>query len=843
MAAVPAQALHPQWVRTDAAYVYNVRSSVSADFNGDGKTDLVTRLSNHVLYLWPMPGNGTFPAVAPVAYTGNYLTDLVAADATGDGKVDLITSDTATNSVVVVPSNGNGTFGTPIVSALPFAPTSIQSADFNRDGKADLAVRSYSSGVAAVYAGDGAGHFSSKLWQIDLTGVARMVAGDVDGDGNADLVFRRTQYDLYFGRGDGTFAPPVTIAAPADANVVLLADLDRDGDAEIISADFNARTVSVVVNTGSRAFSAIVPYPVGNGAPFGDPLDVVAGDFTGDGKVDLVATLANSRSLVTLPGNGNGSLGTPVYTSVPRWDYSTDFLPRYFATGDFTGDGRVDLVVDDEYGVALFRNATGDATLTVRSQYPTISSGQTAKFDLTFTPDSSYYPYYEAGPNAAGTVTLKDGATVIGSATLQNNAATIEVPSLGEGAHQITASFAGDASYSPLTSTAITQSVTTQKTTTTLTSGAPGTVVPYSQGWTLTATVTSPIGTPLNGSFRLYKDGVRSDLQNGPTTSWTLHRTTPGTHEYYVTFEGTDTQPPSKSNVVVQEAKKAQSVTAFGTSSAQVVRSGEQPEVRVELSSEPWGEAPVGNVRLYDGTTLLATTVANDLYSSSSLAVSFTLPLLSAGTHYLRAVYEGNSNFEASQSGFVRYDILPAAGFGLSAYAADPTTIVAQGYYNGLPLGGQFDVYRRIGNGAWTKVRSNSFSSSYYDSAVAPLTVYAYRMEAFDHSHVKIGESNVDMAMIVSFTDTPLLPSTPVKAKHVKELLDAVNAVRAAAGLTAISIADAGVGQRTQMTHLTKLRNGLNEARAVFGAAAIAFAADGTVVRARHLQELRDALQ
>jgi hypothetical protein len=843
VAALPAHALYPQWVRTQAAYAYDIRSRASADFNGDGKTDLVTRSANHVIYFWPMPGDGTFPTVAPAVYTGSYLTDMAVADATGDGKVDLIASDTATNSVVVVPSNGDGTFGTPIVSALPIAPTSIQVADFNRDGKADLALRSYSSGVAAIYAGDGAGHFSSRLWQIEITGVAKMVAGDLDGDGNTDLVFLRTQYDLYFGRGDGTFPPPVTIASAAEAYGVLLADLDRDGDAEIISADFNARTVSVIVNNGSRTFSAIVPYPVGNAAPSGDPLDVVAGDFTGDGKVDIVASLANSRSLVTLPGNGNGSLGAPVYSTVPRWNSSTGFLPHYFAPGDFDGDGRVDLVVDELYGVALFRNATGDATLTVHSQYPTISTGQTVRFDLTFTPASSYYPYYQTGPYATGTVTLKDGATVIGTATLQDHAATIEVSSLGAGTHQITASFPGDDAYSPVTSTAVTQTVTAQKTTVTLTSSVAGTAVSYADQWALTATVTSPIDTPLNGSFWLYTDGVRSaNTHSGPTTSWTLARTTPGTHEYYVTFEGTATQPPGKSNVVVQQAKKAQSVTTIQTygSSVHVIRYGEHPELRVELSSEPWGEVPGGNVHLYDGTTLLATIVADNRCCSGGMSVYFTLPLLAAGTHYVRAVYDGNSNFEPSQSAFTRYDVLPAGGFALSVYAS-PTAMVAAGSYT-LPSGGHYDVYRRIGNGAWMKVLATSYSS-YNDYDVAPLTVYAYRMEAFDQSNVKIAESNVDMAMRISFTDTPLLPSTTVKAKHVKELVDAVNAVRTAAGLTSISVTDAAVGQRVQMTHLTRLRNGLNEARAVFGAAAIAFAADGTVVRASHLQDLRNALQ
>jgi hypothetical protein len=436
-------------------------------------------------------------------------------------------------------------------------------------------------------------------------------------------------------------------------------------------------------------------------------------------------------------------------------------------------------------------------------------------------------------------VTLKKGTTTLATGTMQGNTGTIDVSGLAVGTHEVTAYFAGDELYSAVTSGTVTQAVTTQKTTVTLTSSMAGKAVSYAEQWRITATVTSPLADPLNGGVWLYSDGVRSEYPSaGPTPYWDIRRTTPGTHEYYVTFEGTATQPPSKSAVLRQTAKKGASVTTidFG-GSTRVIRYGDHPEVRVWMNSDPLGELPAGNVRFYDGTTLLGTTIADNFGN----AVSMTLPLLAAGTHYVRAVYEGSTNFESSQSAFVRFEVLPAGGFPLDVYTVGGSILAADGFFT-LPAGGHFEIYRRIGTGSWTLLGTSS-SPSQRDYDVPPLTPYAYRMDAFDASNVKIASSNVDVAMIVPLFDTPLVAGSKVEARHVKDLVDAVNALRAGVHLAPFAFTDAGVGQRPLYFHITKLRSAINEARLTFGASVLPFTDDLNAIRARHVQDLRDAVQ
>jgi hypothetical protein len=266
------------------------------------------------------------------------------------------------------------------------APTEIGSGDFNGDGAIDLALRSYSASLLLVFTNDGAGQFA-EAWRTSIdTSVHWVIGGDIDGDGADDFLVRRTdpayEYELYFGNGDATFDPPMTTPASGAPRRVRLADLDDDGDLEIVSAEVPS-SVSVIVNTGSRTFAARTSYStlVGAGS---DAFDVIVADVTGDEHADVVAVLSTGRRLATLAGHGDGTLSPPIYAPVPWVTQFTTMFPRIMAAGDFTGDGRIDLAVNGSNYLAMFANAAGDGTLSVRVIRPTISSGQVAKYEVRF---------------------------------------------------------------------------------------------------------------------------------------------------------------------------------------------------------------------------------------------------------------------------------------------------------------------------------------------------------------------------------------------------------------------------------------------------------------------------
>jgi hypothetical protein len=850
--ALPAHAYYPEWTRTSQATVYDIRQAVTADFNGDGRPDVATRTDYHVVRLVLTNSDGTFGTPSTV-HLGDYLSEIVAADADGDGKADIILADTGTNSIVVLHSNGDGTFADPIVSAQSVAPTDIVAGDFDGDGKTDVALRSYSAQVLAVCKGDGAGHFA-EISRLPLSSAPyRMAAGDVDGDGKLDVLIAGNapySFALYYGKGDGTFETPSTInnVSAAYANVTL-ADLDGDGDREIISCEFSTNTVNVFLNLGSRTFAARTTYVVVSPSQdpnnYGNPVDVVVCDATGDGKPDVVVTLANLKAIGTLAGNGTGSLAAPQYSYVNQEPYYYTVFPEYISAADFDGDGRTDLAITANYSgrLLLYSNRFGGLRLQLQSLYPTISVGQTAHFQVWANTPADFYGLYSAPPPfPTGTVTLKDGATPIGTGTFTNWGATIDVSGLGAGAHNITASFADDGVYRDAVSSPLTQSVVSAVTTTTLTSDKSGQELVYGTQWMLSADVASPLPGSTAGQFWLYTDGQRSQYTaSGPVARWYMPGSfAPGPHTFYVTYEGNADQPPSTSNVVTQVFRKSQPVVTLTLPGP--VLPGQASTASVRLESNPWGSIPDGNLYLYEGTTLLGTVFADTHCCSGGMTVTIPIPALSPGAHFLYVTYEGSTYFEPGKSATVKMTVYPSGPFVIDA-AVSGTGIYVQGSYSGSNV--HYDLYRRIGSGPWGKLGQSGYPT-WSESNVQAGVVYAYQIKAYDSSNNLLATSNADMAMLVTFTDDVLAPFTTVKALHIKQLVDAVNVVRTAAGLSPLVLADAGAGQVIRASHILALRTAINEARATLGVAPVTFSTDvapGTFMRVQDIQDLREALR
>jgi hypothetical protein len=98
------------------------------------------------------------------------------------------------------------------------------------------------------------------------------------------------------------------------------------------------------------------------------PLSVATGDFNGDGKLDLVTANSGSNNVSVLLGNGDGTFQSAV-------DYAVGSNPRSVAVGDFNGDGKLDLVVTNEStnNVSILLG-NGDGTFQPAVNY-TVASG------------------------------------------------------------------------------------------------------------------------------------------------------------------------------------------------------------------------------------------------------------------------------------------------------------------------------------------------------------------------------------------------------------------------------------------------------------------------------------
>jgi hypothetical protein len=160
----------------------------------------------------------------------------------------------------------------------------------------------------------------------------------------------------------------------------------------------------------------------------------------------------------------------------------------------------------------------------------------------------------------------------------------------------------------------------------------------------------------------------------------------------------------------------------------------------------------------------------------------------------------------------------------------------------------RYEVSRRTSGGY--SVLSSTSATSYTDTPAAPNTAYLYRVQAFDPAGNPGAYSAPDLATTIQFTDDPIVSGlTIVKAVHFDQLRQAVNAVRAAAGLGSASFTDPTlIGMTVKRVHLLELRTSLDQARANLGLSALTYTdptitAGTTFIKAQHVTDLRNGVR
>lgn len=214
-------------------------------------------------------------------------------------------------------------------------------ADFNRDGILDLVVTLSSAAVSnnlAVFLGSGNGSFGSALLlSADGLNPFSVVTGDFNRDGNADIAtanFGSDTVSLLLGNGNGSFQTAQLSQVGNQPNALATADFNNDGRLDLVTANSGAgaNTVSVLLGT-ETGFGSATNFRVEGTQPFA----VATGDFDRDGNLDLISADAVSNTVSLFLGKGNGDFREPERFFVG----ST--TPVAVVTGDFDGDGKLDV--------------------------------------------------------------------------------------------------------------------------------------------------------------------------------------------------------------------------------------------------------------------------------------------------------------------------------------------------------------------------------------------------------------------------------------------------------------------------------------------------------------------
>jgi hypothetical protein len=311
-------------------------AAASGDFDGDGRLDVVTANGtggSHGVSILLTNSDGSLQAARNFV-TNTDPTAVVAGDFNGDGHTDVAVADKATSTLSILLGNGDGTLQAATTIGVAGSPTSIFVSDLNADGRSDL-VLVLQNGLTYLddtILSNGDGTFS----QSTFAGPYGVVVADFNNDGKPDLCVYGLGVGpdaaIKFGNGDGTFTDspaPFTLSVPFEANLAVAGDFNGDGKMDIYG--------EFVSGASTRAGFVFSPYiALGNGdgtfsvsssgvSSLGvGGENLLVSDFNRDGKLDVAGVF---------PGPAAARLTHPT-TNTVRVIYGRGDGSFIYATGN-----------------------------------------------------------------------------------------------------------------------------------------------------------------------------------------------------------------------------------------------------------------------------------------------------------------------------------------------------------------------------------------------------------------------------------------------------------------------------------------------------------------------------
>jgi hypothetical protein len=448
-----------------------------------------------------------------------------------------------------------------------------------------------------------------------------VVAGDFTDNGDQDLAVAdevNHTVTILLGNGAGSFTQGAVLTLSAPPTQIITGDFNGDGkpDLAVASSPGNSNagtTVTVFLNEGDDTWSLGEATTIETGVGTTEPIQIAAGNFNGDGHLDIVATEYSNSEVAFLAGTGTGTFATPVTYSVPS-------APTAIAIGDFNGDGNEDVAVTEGSEVDVL-NGSGTGTFSAGSQTSITGTGATAIATAFLSGDTK--PDLVVG-SSDGTVSLLTNAgssfSVTSTALAAGGITGLATADFNLDGLQDVAAVDGGSSFLP---GADDVSVVTGAT-----GGTNGGVTSFATG-------SYPQGIAVADFNNDGKPDIAAVNEGAGTVSILLNNTTvtPITVKNTVTLSSDST--PAGSPVVITSTLVPASVS---------------PVV---------GETtPTGIVDFYDGTKLLG----SETIATGASSASYTTTSLAVGIHDLSATYQGDPVYAAQHGVFVAETITPTTG-------------------------------------------------------------------------------------------------------------------------------------------------------------------------------------
>ncbi len=320
---------------------------LSADIDGDGIQDIVSSSFNDDKIAWYKQSTTARFTPRDVFVIAQNAKAVHAEDLDDDGDMDVLSASSGDNKIAWYKNLGNGQFHSYVISTNARQAWDVSVADLDKDGDKDVVSVSFADDKVAYYENDGNQNFTE--W--DLTsffnnlGPRSLKIADADGDGDLDILFSMFYNDgaaWCINRGAGTFNPSLFVVTNnADgANAVDAADMDGDGDMDVLIASVNDNKFAWYEYGGGFP-GAYTEHLISTNA--NNPWDILAADLDQDGDMDVVTASSGDNTIAWYENDGNLQFSKRILSTTAN---ST----RSIHVADVDGDGDLDVL-----GVAFNR--------------------------------------------------------------------------------------------------------------------------------------------------------------------------------------------------------------------------------------------------------------------------------------------------------------------------------------------------------------------------------------------------------------------------------------------------------------------------------------------------------
>ncbi len=342
----------------------------SGDLDGDGDIDLLSSWSNSESLVWHenLDGEGTFAIPQIINDIIGAPNDIITDDLDQDGDIDIVIASSINqdNEIAWYENlDGNGNFGNPnFVTQVHDTPLDIEVGDINNDGDLEIfSVHLNGSKVAWFENQDGLGSYGlENIINRHVHLPFSVFSADIDNDGDQDIISASLDDNklAWFENldGNGNFSQIKVISSeiyrPTDIHI---GDIDGDNDIDIIvsGSTINESAIAWFENLdGLGNFgnsNSILP------EDFEFSVDsVYLEDIDGDFDLDILFTASGEYDVAWLENiDGLGNFGPPIQIS----DFQND--PRAIIAKDIDGDGDNDVIVAASFNNAInwFENLDG----------------------------------------------------------------------------------------------------------------------------------------------------------------------------------------------------------------------------------------------------------------------------------------------------------------------------------------------------------------------------------------------------------------------------------------------------------------------------------------------------